>query len=234
MKDRTIRKTGRAQAHQRYVTSYGQVVPGGSTIARMVNFGGCDGLMWWGIRLDRDGVDPKQYREEAADFGKCFHRAVECQWKGERFDEENYPAAYVPPSIKMKDNFFTALDDLGLVMVGSEEQFVSDAEEWGGTMDLILARKGDESRTPVILGDLKSSNSITSEHVIQVGGAYAVGFKEKYGKFPERVILFRADRNDPHEVSHHFINARQMEAAIEAARLGRELWRLKPILTKKI
>ena len=233
LKDKIIRKTGRASTHQKYVTSYGQVVPGGSTIANLVNFGGCDGLIGWGVRLDREGVDYKQARDEAADFGKCFHRAVEQRWRGEPFDSENYPGAYVAPSLEMSNNFFALLEELGLVMVGSEEQGVSDKEEWGGTMDLILARKEEPSK-PIILGDLKSSNSLSATHIIQVGGAYGVLFEEKYGYPPERVILFRADRNPPHDVTQHTIRGQKLEAAREAARLLRGLWRLKPILNGRI
>lgn len=234
MKDKIIRKSGRAQTHTKYVTSYGNVVPGGSTIARMVNFQGCDGLISWGIRLHDSGTDPKQYREEAADFGKCFHRAVECQFLGQEFDSENFPGTYIEPSLAMRDNFYRLLDELGLVVVGSEVKGVSDVEEWGGTMDLLLAKASDPLKTPIILGDLKSSNSISPEHVIQVGGAYAVLFWEKFGRWPERTLLFRADRNPPHNVTVHTIRDELREKAIEAARLGKKLWKLKPALTAKI
>lgn len=232
-KDKIIRKSGRASSHIEYRTSDGQRQPGGSTIAGLVQFGSMDPLMTWAVNQYKEGVDFRQYRAEAADYGRCFHRAVECQFKGIRFDEENYPATYSEPAKVMAENFFALLKDQGLVMFDSEVTGVSDDERWGGTMDLILARK-EEPLKPIILGDLKSSNSLSANHVIQVGGAYGVLFEEKYGYPPERVILFRADRSPPHDVTQHTIRGQKLDAAREAARLLRALWSLKPILNGRI
>lgn len=231
-KDRTIRKTGRANRHLVYQTSDGSIQPGGSTLAGLVQFGSADPLIKWGIRLHDEGVDFESYRREAADFGTCFHKVVECRAKGEPFPTGSFPGDYVAPSEKMAQAFFDTLERLGLVVVDVEVVHVSDADRWGGMMDLVLAYKQTPDK-PEILGDLKSSNSITTSHVIQVAGCYRRLFREKYGVSGPRVILFRADR-DHLSCTEHEVPAPVCTVAEEAAKLARSLWELKPVLTRRI
>lgn len=227
-RDKIIKATGRARSHQKYITSSGEQVPGGSTLANIINFGSADPLMAWAIRLHNEGIDFKEYRREASDFGNAFHRYVECMHKGEEFPAGEYPGNYVEPAKIMAENFYRKLTDLGMTMVESEIQLVSDTERFGGTLDLVLRDK--EGR--LCLSDLKSSNSISVSHKCQVGGAYRILFREKYGEAPASVSLFRADRNPPHEVSVFFLGERLCEAAERTIRNARLIWELKPVLTK--
>lgn len=229
-KDEIIHKSGRARTHTKYVDSLGNQQPGGSTIGNLVSFSGADGLMYWAVKLHKEGQDFKTFRDESAQFGNTAHRAVECLWKGERFDEENYISAYVEPAKIMAENYFKCLTNMGLEMVGSEEQAVADGL-WGGTMDVLLREKGEEGVT--CLADLKTSSSINSGHLIQVAGCYSKLFEVKYGAPPRRVILFRMDRNAPHSCIPHEVNQEVRAAAEQAALLARQLWALKPALTAR-
>ena len=231
-RDVTVKKIERTNTHVRYVTSDGGRVPGGSTLARVVAFGSPDNLIKWGIRCHEEGKDFNAVRQESAHLGNCFHRTVETRHKGERFPAELYPPIFVEQAARMADSFFGELMRLGLVIVESELQYVSDDLRAGGTMDLILA----DEKTPVIpeiLGDLKSSTFLSGEHVLQVAGFYREMFREKYGAYPTKVILFRADR-DSGLCRVTEIPADVVEAAEKAVRLVRPLYDLRRTLERRL
>jgi hypothetical protein len=78
------------EADHSYWTGYdnGQVsgrVPGISTIAKAGNgdTGSLDGLIGWAIKLYKQGIDFKAYREEAAAAGTAVHKVLEKLAKGE-------------------------------------------------------------------------------------------------------------------------------------------------------
>lgn len=240
-KDEIIHKSGRARSHQKYIDSQGRQQPGGSTIANLVQFSGADGLIFWGIKLYKEGQDFKQFREESAQFGNAAHRAVECLFKGERFDEENYPGAYVEPAKKMAENFFKTLGNLGMEMVGSEVSLACSHPDfpdelgaldglWGGQLDLILKTK--DSPVPNVLGDLKTSSSFQPSHIIQTAGCYDPIFEAKYGQAPDSIWLFRLDRNAPHSCIPHEIETEKRAAAKRIALNARAIYEDKSVLTR--
>ena len=231
-KDQVIRDSGRAQRHPTYRTSTNEIVPGGSTLAKVVSYSGADGLIKWAVNLEREGIDYDLYRKEAASFGTTFHAIVEAHGLGKPFLPENHVGCYVPPAQVMAKNFLDKLASLGLVMLENEIQVVSDQDRVGGTLDIVAGEEG--SRVPSVLIDLKSSNSIGVSEMIQVCGVYNRLFQSKYGYEPSAIYLARADRNPPHAVTMYKPSQEQVQASLALSSLAREAWNYKKVMTGSI
>jgi hypothetical protein len=228
--DRTVKSLDRTKTHQIYRTTSGERVPGGSTLARTVSFGNTDSLIAWGCRLAEAGQDWQAVRQESAQLGTAFHRLVECRYTGERFPAEQYPPVFTAQATRMADSFANVLNALGLVIYASEQQIVSDRGRFGGTLDLVLGYS--YCPEPTVLGDLKSSNFLSGEHVLQVAGFYRELFAERYGQYPDQVILFRADR-DTGDCRGYVIPEEVVEAAQIAVPHVRLLYDLKKKLERR-
>lgn len=231
-KDLIIRETGRAQRHQTYKTSQGEIVPGGSTLAKVVTYSGADPLIRWAVGLEREGIDYELYREEAASYGKCFHAVVESIGLGKPFLAENHVGAYVEPAKLMAQSFLAKLASLGLVMLDNEIQVVSDQDRVGGTLDIVAGP--EVSSYPSTLIDLKGSNSIGVGEMIQVCGVYSKLFTAKYGYPPEDIYIARCDRNPPHACTMYKPDQEQVQASLFLAGLARQAWDVKKVMTRSI
>jgi hypothetical protein len=231
MRDKTVKSLDRTKTHTVYRTTSGERVPGGSTLARTISFGNTDSLISWGCRLAEVGQDWQAVRQESAQLGTAFHRLVECRYTGEPFPAEQYPPLFTAQATRMADSFANVLNALGLVIHASEQQLVSDRLRFGGTLDLVLSQ--GNLMPPTVLGDLKSSNFLSGEHVMQVAGFYRELYSEEYGCYPEQVILFRADR-DTGECRGHVIPNEAVEAAQIAVPHVRLLYDLKKKLERRM
>lgn len=233
-------------------------MPGGSTIGKVANLGNPDGLINWAIRLSEtctscqreslaksctneecrdfqkrnDGLSHENVRNESADFGKCIHKAVECRFKGEPFPFHSYPPVYAQPAQVACDNLYAWLNEQHLQVVFSERAIVDEEDRTGNTLDLGLKFVNVEWKARPIVGDLKTSNGIWPEHLIQVAGCYRRAVQHEEGVTVRDVVLIRIDRDTlkPHG---HWVPPEIIEAADEAAVLCRRLYEVGKVLKRR-
>jgi len=121
---------------------------------------------------------PGQVREEAADQGRRVHEAIRALVLGNRAPEIGRP---VPDGyITAFQKFWADLDPQSIL--AAEGLVVSEAHQYAGTVDLLVARPGE-----ALLIDLKTSPAFYPQHDLQVT-AYAFA------------DLYHDPRGRPHEM----------------------------------
>lgn len=155
--------------HQRYTLADGSYATGVTTVLGVLNKGA---LMPWAAKVEREFVAahfarggdaatlPRQYAYaaesgRAADLGTVAHAHIEA-WLTEReLDTEGLPEGMWEAALPAFDRFKSWWDGMGLELVASEWQGVSEAYRYGGTIDFV-ARKKDGT---LLLGDIKTSKA---------------------------------------------------------------------------
>lgn len=100
---------------------------------------------WFGIQSSR----------AAADLGTVAHAHIEAWLTGRELDPEGLPEGMWEAALPAFDRFKAWWDGMGLELVASEWQGVSEAYRYGGTIDFV-ARKKDGG---LLLGDIKTSKA---------------------------------------------------------------------------
>ena len=127
------------KAHQKYVTSSGETVPGATTVLNILNK---PALIPWAWELGRQGIDLNKARTLAMDTGTCAHLMIAAYIKGEKPDLADFNKEMVD---KAETAFLAFLEwekQNGVKWIFSELQLVSDDLRYGGTIDAI-AQHGD-------------------------------------------------------------------------------------------
>lgn len=154
----------KARIHTAYKKADGARVPSVTTILGVL---AKQALLDWAWRCGCDGLDYKVVRDQAGDIGTLAHAMVVAHLKGETADTSEYSPEMVSQAENAVLSFYTWLDQQTVEPILIEEQLVSEAHGYGGTLDLYARINGK-----AVLVDFKTSKAIYSEHVTQVS-AYA-------------------------------------------------------------
>lgn len=211
-------------AHQRYRTTDGEVVPGGSTIAKIGDDPG--GLIHWAWQQGVDGKDYKKVRDEAADIGTMGHHMVEAFYAGKwpdvdkwsTHDRERATWAYV----KFCEWWGTEQLKWSPEIIEPEMQFVSDAYRYGGTLDAPC--RDAEGRA--ILVDWKTSKAVYDSHIFQLAG-YENLWNEHHPKdrIVRRAIIRIGKQAETGDFEARWISDYQIGKAWECFKAKLHLWR---------
>ena len=182
----------------------GKKVPGTTTVIGRFKESGA--LIYWAWEQGKDGKDFRETRDRAADSGTCCHDMIEADWHEKEFDR----SIYKPETLEKADHAFLAYlewkEQTKLKIIKPELTLVSKKYMFGGTLDAMMVGK------KLRLGDWKTSNAIYSDMLIQVGGGYALLWKENFPDQPlDGIEIVRFSKplepNDPISFHHHFYSS---------------------------
>ena len=136
------------KAHIRYKNKNGDIIPGVSTIANMLDK---PALAPWANKLGLKGIDSNAYSREMGAIGTLAHSMIMAELKNEKFDTSDYSKEQID---KAENSFLSWLEwrkgkELSLFLI--ETPLISEQYQFGGTPDFL----GLIDNT-VVLGDYKT------------------------------------------------------------------------------
>ena len=181
-----IEKLKNVEAHQRYRTAGGKIVPGVTTVLGILNK---PALVPWANNLGLQGISVRDYVDKLAKIGTLAHYFVECDLRGEEPDLDSYS----PEEIRIAETClikywdWKAENNPEPIMI--EGQLVSERFGFGGTIDLYCEIGGVKW-----LVDLKTGKAIYPEQITQLS-AYTALLKEN-GYKVDKVQILRIGRSE--------------------------------------
>lgn len=122
------------KAHIRYKNKNGDIVPGASTIANMLDK---PALAPWANKLGLKGIDSNAYAREMAAIGTLAHAMIMSELKGEILDTSEYSQEQIS---KAENSFLSWLEwrkgkEISSLLV--ETPLISENWQFGGTPDFL-------------------------------------------------------------------------------------------------
>lgn len=158
-----------------------EIVPGVTTIIKTSLGWGMHALIAWNVKMVKEGKDPKEAMQSAADAGTLAHTLIEIWCKAqlgqpvEGSAEEacqGYTPEQVKAAMKAVDSFHMWRENNGLTLVASEHESINKFHKYGGTIDLIFKDKLGS----IHIVDLKTTNYLLPDHLIQIA-AYVESYE---------------------------------------------------------
>lgn len=189
---------GKYKAHIVYKNSKGKRVPGVTTITSELGWN-TRVLVNWGNRMGLEGTDTKLYVDDKAAIGTLAHLIITNKLQGIKISLDDYSKNQIEAAKNSVKSFDAWAKEHTLEPILIEKPMVSELMGFGGTFDIYAKLDG-----ALELIDLKTGSGIYDEHIVQVGGGYAIilteldhGFKQcrilsiprsKNERFDERII----------------------------------------------
>jgi ATP-dependent exoDNAse (exonuclease V) beta subunit len=149
-------------------------------------------LLNWNLKLVRQGLDPKEELKSAGRIGTLAHIMIEQFTIGGRVFLDGYSAQEIAYY-----NYLDFAEAYKPEIIHSELQMVSEKYKFGGTCDAVA-----KVNNKLMILDWKSSNSLHSEHKIQIS-AYAKMYEENTGERIKGALIVRLDKEKKeYEVEH--------------------------------
>lgn len=190
---------------QPYHTKDGKQVPGTTTIIGRRKE--ADGLIYWAWDLGKKGIDYRQARDGAANIGTVAHAMVEQHIKELPFDRSPYDAALLAKADEAFGAYLDWREQSRLTPVAVEVPLVSENLRFGGCLDMILT--DGES---LYVGDVKTSNRLNYDFLIQVCGAYKILWTENYPEMPIKGFHILRFSKDHPDFGHHYYRGHMADA----------------------
>ena len=155
-------------------------------------------LLNWNLKLVRQGLDPKEELKSAGRTGTLAHNMIEQFTIGGRVQNlDNYSPLEISQAKQAYYNYLDFKNDYQPEILHSELQMVSEKYKFGGTCDAVA-----KVNNKLMILDWKSSNSLHSEHKIQIS-AYAKMYEENTGERIKGALIVRLDKEKKeYEVEH--------------------------------
>ncbi len=123
-----------SKAHIRYKNKNGDIVPGASTIANMLNK---PALAPWANKLGLKGIDSNAFAKEMATIGTLAHTMIMSDLKGEKLDTSDYSQEQIT---KAENSYLSWLEwhknkDIKPILI--ETPMVSEQYQFGGMPDFL-------------------------------------------------------------------------------------------------
>ena len=216
-----------ARPTQGYYNAAGDKVPGTTTIIGRFKESG--GLIQWAYKSGREherlvaqGKEAPRHLYDvvasAGESGTIAHDMIEADILGTTYAP---PPATDPAVLGRACNAFAQFKELReqtrLEIVATERPYVSEALQFGGTVDAI----GRDMRGRIVLVDWKTSGGVYSDMLIQLA-AYALLLEECAPEWtPQGFHLLRVAKESA-DFAHHFYG--ELEDAKEQFRLFRRAY----------
>lgn len=174
------------KAHQRYKTKDGKIVPGVTTVLGILNK---PALVKWANGLGLQGIDVTKYVDKMAEIGTLAHYMIECEFKSEKPELEEYSPVVVDKAENSLISFYDWVTKNNVRVIASELELVSEKLKYGGKIDLYGIVNGKKT-----LVDFKTSGGIYPEMIIQLA-AYR-NLLEENGYEVEECRILRVGRDE--------------------------------------
>ena len=168
------------KAHIRYKNKNGDIIPGVSTIANMLDK---PALAPWANKLGLKGIDSNAYSREMGAIGTLAHSMIMAELKNEKLDISDYSQEQIS---KAENSFLSWLEwckgkELSPILI--EAPLISEQYQFGGTLDFL----GLIDKT-LILGDYKTGG-IWREAYIQTCAYRQLAIENNYPPADKILIL---------------------------------------------
>ena len=209
----------RSKAHQRYRLADGTIVPGVTTILGVLNK---PALVKWANNLGLQGIDSSAYVDETAKIGTLAHEMVQEYLGGPEWDRSTYNAG----QIDLAENAVLSFFEWERRNVSSfkttfiEEQFVSETNRYGGTVDFYGEINGQ-----LWLIDFKTCKTLYPEHTYQTAAYWALLLEHGYRV--DGVRILRIGRSDDEGFDDKIIGREEIEDAYRVFESALNLYRAK-------
>lgn len=117
-------------------------------------------LMWWYLKMGKEGKNPKEILKEASEIGDAVHKTLDCVIRG-----QNVKVSGVMENIV--HNFSRTIENW--TWVGGEFRVYNEKHMYAGTIDQCFVIDGKPT-----LVDIKTSNNVYPEMTLQLA-AYIMG-----------------------------------------------------------
>lgn len=208
----------KVQAHQRYYLGDGTLVPGVTTITRVLGFN-TDVLVKWANKEGLAGRDTNKIKDETAAIGSLAHHLIESELKYVDPDLADYTGAQLQRAEHALKAFHDWRDQHELTPFLVEGQLVSEAHGFGGTIDCWAELDGERQ-----LLDFKTSRGIWLEHRIQVAAYWKL--LQENGHEVKGVRILRIPRTPEEGFEEHALSGRQVLLGWRMFQRGLELYQL--------
>ena len=225
-KPKTENLGSKVRAHQRYYTSDGSLVPGVTTVVRVLGFN-TDVLVRWANKEGLAGRDTNKIKDETAAIGSLAHLLIEAELKGEEPDLADFTENQFERAQHALKAFHDWRQQRVLKPQLTEVSLVSEEFGFGGTIDCW----GDLDGLPHLL-DFKTARGVWLEHRIQVS-AYWKLLKEN-GYDVQGVRILRIPRTPEEGFEEHVISGAQVLAGWRIFRRALEIYQLEKELRRGI
>lgn len=209
---------------QIYKTKDGKRVPSVTTVISKNLGWSTEVLLKWQAKMFRAGKDPDKIKEEACDTGTLVHAYIEAYVYKKDVDKELFSKATMDNILLAQrglEQFQEKEKEKDFKWVKSEIPLVSEELRYGGTIDGVSERCGI-----VGLGDLKTSNGIYPNHIIQLA-AYRNLLVENNVCVPEEFHIIKISKDilspDDEIVKFIPIEKSKMDIAFDVFKKLREL-----------
>jgi hypothetical protein len=183
-------------------------IPGVTSISGFMDNGKCEALKRWSLKMglqylatqleagvsydeielaemmDAARKEPFKRTKTAADIGSVTHEFAE-KWVLHRMGDGPKPKMPVNKMAKAAAQNFLDWEEENVDEYVFSERKIASLEHWfAGTVDIVAVINGK-----LTVADLKTSNYLSAEHLLQTAG-YLIGLEEEFeDKFENRIIL---------------------------------------------
>ncbi len=195
-----------------YKLATGERVPGVTTITSRFKDSG--GLIHWAWDCGMNGKDYRATRDDAGSVGTLAHECI---------DNLSHRRPYPKIPSEMQEAVDSAVGSFAKWSASHNAKFletevpmISETHKFGGTFDWLLEVNGE-----IVLGDLKTSNRIYPEMLIQLG-AYSILLQER-GTEVTGAALLRVGKEHG-DFHYHYFPRALLDRGGEAFLKMRELY----------
>jgi hypothetical protein len=178
----------KAKQHTVYKNGEGKRVPGVTTILDVMSK---PALLQWANKIGLEGIEMSKYVDDLADIGTLAHKIIECYLKKEDVDYSDYTANQKVLAENAVLKFFNWLEVNDFKFIASELQLVSEALQYGGTIDLYCLLNGKKT-----LIDLKTCKACYGEHFTQVAAYKNLLHENGYDVDDVRILRIGRDESE--------------------------------------
>jgi len=167
-------------------------------------------LMYWSWNEGIEGRNFRDTSQKAADIGTIAHLMIECDLRGQKFDDKPYDKTLID---KAETAYLAWLEWKELVsfdLLESEKSLISEKYQFGGTIDVAAVKKV----TAIV--DLKTSKDVYPDHKIQIS-AYGKLWNENYPDNPIKAYyLLKLGKEDGSFAYYYWPNLDKAWEAFQA------------------
>lgn len=186
-----------------------KVVPGTTTVTNEETGWNKGALIWWGNKIglgdpekDVPGVKVNEYLDPLQKIGTGAHEMAISMIGGPKFDPDKYSKNELDKIENCCISFLEWLKGHEVKLVLSEERFICDTYEFGGTIDIYGVVDGEME-----LIDIKTGKAIYDESIMQV-----VAYKhllQTNGRSVDRVRVLNIPRDESEKWGEHIVTREQ-------------------------
>jgi len=220
MADRVSRK---ALPHITYHNEAEKVIPGATTIPGQLDK---PALAPAANRLGLAGINSTEHWKGLAWIGTCAHLMVSADMKGEKPDLKDFSEADIDAAENSYLSYLSWAKDHEIIPILIETPLVSEAWQYGGTVDFY----GFIDGTLTVM-DYKTGKGIYPEMIMQII-AYSV-LLEEHGHKVEQGRILRIGRDEDEGYDDKIIILADCKPHWEAFLLLKELYPIMKVIKKK-